>query len=232
VIGLKIDDSGRILLGQKQGVAVFDEKGAFARTIPAADASAFFIEPPNRVVIVRKDNLIPDGAPAVAVAIPQIGRLPKPVEEIPAALTLSTGEKLIADHNGKTVIRLTPAGKFVANFATVDAERLARNSMDDVAMSDRDSKAIVIVDREGKTLGRISASGPGYQFGDPADLAFDALGHLYVLDGNKAAVFVFSPRNRLIATVPVGKRPRALAVDNAGRLYVYDESLQRIQVFQ
>jgi sugar lactone lactonase YvrE len=106
-------------------------------------------------------------------------------------------------------------------------------------MIDRSNKSIAIADRDGKILGRIPAKGPNYQFDNPSDVAFDALGHLYVLDGNKAAIHVFSPKNRLITTITVPgrepgalQRPKAFAIDAAGRLYVFDESSQRIQVYQ
>ena len=145
----------------------------------------------------------------------------------------------VADRKAKVVVRVSPAGKFVANFATVNAERLASNAFDDVAMIDRDSKSVVIVDRDGRTLARIPQKGPAWQFDDPADLAFDALGHLYVLDGRHAAIHVFAPNQRLVTTItsPVRQpgsiqRPRALAIDSAGRLYVFDESSRRIQVYQ
>ena len=154
-------------------------------------------------------------------------------------ITLSRGDWLVADRKAKTVLRMAASGKFIANFAAVNAERLARNEFDDVAMIDRDSKSIVIVDRDGNNLARIPAKGTNYQFDDPADVAFDALGHLYVLDGKKAVIHVFGAKNRLVTTIASAGRepgslqkPRAIALDAAGRLYVFDESSQRIQVYQ
>jgi DNA-binding beta-propeller fold protein YncE len=65
------------------------------------------------------------------------------------------------------------------------------------------------------------------------DLAFDPLGHLYVLDRDKPTIYVFGPRNRLVTTITgVLQRPRAFAVDRAGRLQVFDEGARRIQVLQ
>ena len=43
-----VDETGRILLGHKQGVSIFDEQGALVRTIAADDPSAFFVEQRNR----------------------------------------------------------------------------------------------------------------------------------------------------------------------------------------
>jgi DNA-binding beta-propeller fold protein YncE len=146
---------------------------------------------------------------------------------------------LIVDRKAKTVVRLNSAGKYVSTFATMDVEDLARNDVDDVAMIDRSNKSIAVADRDGKILGRIPGKGTGYALDNPVDVGFDALGHLYVLDGNRAAIYVFGPKSRLITTITVpGKepgalqKPKAFAIDAGGRLYVFDESTQRIQVYQ
>jgi hypothetical protein len=171
--------------------------------------------------------------------VPVIGKVPRAVEQMPSVITLSSGDRLVSDPKSRTVIRVNQAGKFVSNFATINAERLARNDFDDVAMIDRDSKSIVNVDRDGKNPSRIVAKGTNYAFDDPTDLAFDPLGHLYVLDSKRALIHVFGAKNRLIATIAApGKepgsllKPKAMALDGAGRLFVFDESSQRIQVYQ
>ncbi len=239
VNGVAIDDTGRVLIGHKQGVSIFDSKGAAVKSLPALEPSAFFVEGRDRVVMVRRDTLLPDGAAPVVINVPVPGKIARQPEEIPAVIVLGNGDRLIVDRKAKTVVRVTSAGKFVSNFAAIDVERLARNDVDDVAMIDRSNKSIAIADRDGKVLGRIPAKGTNYQLDDPSDVAFDALGHLYVLDGNRAAVHVFGPKNRLLTTITVpGKepgalqKPKAFAIDAAGRLYVFDESTQRIQVYQ
>jgi TolA-binding protein len=238
VIGIAIDDTGRVLLGHKAGVAIFDEKGGVARSIAAVGPSAFFVEQRATVVIVRRDAFVPDGAAMSQVAVPQPGRVPRPVDEIPAVVVLSNGDRLVVDRNQKTVIRISPQGKYISNFATVNTERLARSELDDVAIIDRDSKAIVLLDRDGKPLAKIPPKGAGYAISEPIDVSFDSLGHLYVLDGGKPAVYIFGPKSRLISTVTSTakeagalQRPKALAVDAAGRLLVFDDATRRIQVY-
>jgi TolA-binding protein len=239
VVGLMIDDAGRVLLGHKQGVSIFDAKGTLVRSVPAAEPSAFFLDGRDRVVVARGALLVPERSAPISLLVPQPGKAPREVEEIPAAITLAGGDRLISDRKGRTVIRISPAGKYIGNFASVNAERLARNEFDDVAMIDRDTKGIVITDRDGKPLSKIAQKGAGYQFEDPADLAYDALGHLYVLDGRKAMIHIFGPKGRLITTIASASReagalqkPRAIALDAAGRLYVFDDASQRIQVYQ
>ena len=127
----------------------------------------------------------------------------------------------------------------VGKFLGVDAERLALNRLDDVAVIDKDTKSIVVVDRDGKALAKIPQKGTGYEFDNPVDLTFDAFNQIYVLDRGRASIFVFGPRNKLLTTVtvPAGSpgafpRPSALALDAAGRIYVYDDRAQAIQVYQ
>jgi TolA-binding protein len=238
VIGVAIDSAGRTLIGHRQGVNVFDPGGKLVSTLQANEPRAFFLDG-DRAVVVQRDTLYSDGVPPVAVAIPPAaGRDGRRIEEIPAAVALSNGDRLIADRSGRAVIRLRASGEYVGPFASVNARRLAVNRLDDVAMIDDNSRAVTIADRDGKTLSTIAAKGASYQFDDPVDLAFDALGHLYVID-RRPAVFIFGPKNRLLATItPAPKdpnafqRPRAFALDPAGRMFIFDERAERVQVYQ
>jgi DNA-binding beta-propeller fold protein YncE len=124
-------------------------------------------------------------------------------------------------------------------FSSTYAARLAISPLDEVAMLDKSTKGITIADRDAKVLGRIAAKGNGYELDDPVDMAFDALGHLYVLDRGNGSVVVFGPKNRFVANVTIPEkspgaftRPAALGVDSAGRLFIFDERAKRIQVYQ
>jgi outer membrane protein assembly factor BamD (BamD/ComL family) len=242
VVGVRVDANNRLLLGHKNGIAVFDpQKGALTSTVAANQPAAFFVEPGGRVVSVRDGTLVTERGASVAVSIPQPPpKQPRRVEEIPAALSLSTGQRIVVDKAEKAVIRLGPDGQYLGAFVTpMNTERLALNRLDDVAMIDKENKSVVIVDRDGKPLSRIAAKGTGYQFDEPLDLAFDQLGHLYVLDRGSASVYVFGPRNRLITTFTIAEktpgafyRARAFSLDGAGRLFIFDERAKRIGVYQ
>jgi len=63
--------------------------------------------------------------------------------------------------------------------------------------------------------------------------------HIYVLDRGRASIFVFGPRNRLLTTVTIPEKApgafqkaEAFALDAAGRIYIYDDRAQTIQVYQ
>lgn len=241
VIGVTVDRANRLLLGHNKGIAVFDAKGTLTSTLAAQEPSAFFVDEAGRIVFARQAALHTERAASVPIVVPQPTPKPaRPVEEIPSLVALSTGHRIVVDKKEKTVIRVGPNGQYLGPFATaINTERLAANALDDVAMIDKDSKTITIVDRDGKPLSKISAKGAAYQFDEPVDLVFDQLGHLYVLDRGKASVYVFGPRNRLITTFTLAEktpgaftRARALGLDAAGRLYIFDERAKRIQVYQ
>jgi TolA-binding protein len=238
VVGIHFDPANQLLLGHKLGISVFDVKGKLARTITIDEPSAFFIDERGRIISARKNVLSVERSETVSITIPGTDK-PKAVEEMPSGVAMSSGVRLMSDRKGKQVIRLTPTGAFVGKFAGVDAERIALNHLDDVAMIDRETKSVVIVDRDGKALGKIPQKGTGYEFDNPVDLTFDAFGNLYVLDRGRASVFVFGPKNRLVTTVTIpekspGAFPRAsaFALDKAGRLYIFDDRAQAIQVYQ
>jgi transcription elongation factor len=116
---------------------------------------------------------------------------------------------------------------------------MAVNRLDDVALIDKDSKAVTIVDRDAKPLVKIQAKGSNYQLDEPVDLTFDQLGHVYLLDRGKASVLVFTAKGRLITTFTIAEkapgaftRARALGLDAAGRMFIFDERAKRIQVYQ
>ena len=116
---------------------------------------------------------------------------------------------------------------------------MAQNWMGDVALLDRSAKTVAVVDADGKAVSKIAPKGTGWEFDEPNDVAFDALGHLYVLDKGRSSIFVFSARGKLVSTLTIPdrspgglSRAEALAVDAAGRLLVFDERVRRIQVYQ
>lgn len=241
IIGVMFDAQNRLLLGHKNGVAIFDAKGAPAGAVGSNSPSAFFLDPAGRIFVVRDGVILNEKGELTTVGVPQPApKPPRRVEEIPSAVSLSTGQRILVDKKEKTIIRVGADGQYVGPLVTaMNTEKLAVNRLDDVAMIDKDSKTITIVDRDGKQLSKITAKGTNYQLDDPVDLAFDQLGHLYVLDRGKGSVLVFGPKNKLITTFTIAEKSpgafpkaRALGLDAAGRLYIFDDRAKRIQVYQ
>ena len=144
---------------------------------------------PGRIVFARQATLLAEkarddrdhrAAAGAEAAAPgrgdPVGRRPCP----PGSGSSSTRKR-------RTVIRVRSQRQLprATSSPTINTDRLAINALDDVAILDKDSKAITIVDRDGKLLSKVLPKGANYQFDEPVDLVFDQLGHLYVLDRGK-----------------------------------------------
>ena len=239
VVGVTTNDAGQVMLGHKSGVSIFDSKAAFVKMVNAEEPSAFFVDEKGRIVTVRKDTLIAEGGDYAAITVPQKDGKVRQAEEISAVLPMSNGDRLIADRKGKAVIRVALNGKFLKNFAALNAERLVMNQFEDVAILDKDTKSVFIFDRDGKPLNKLPARNPGYEFDNPVDLKFDQFGNVYVLDRGKPTLYVFSAKNKLLASFTMPEKdpgafpkPQAFGLDAAGRVYLFDDRSQRIQVYQ
>jgi outer membrane protein assembly factor BamD (BamD/ComL family) len=234
VMGVAIDSTGRVLLGHKGGVSMFDARGAQIGSTNALEASAFFIDEANRVIVAKAGSLVGDRVETLYLSGPN-----KPIEDVGSIVATGGGDRLVIDAKTNSILRFAANGRYVGPFGSGPATRLAVNAVDDVAILDRNGKAVTVVDREGRPLARLQAKGGGFELQEPVDVAFDALGHLYVLDRGRGSVLVFGPKQRLLTTLTIpqngpGAFTRAVAfgVDPAGRLMVYDERVKRIQVYQ
>jgi outer membrane protein assembly factor BamD (BamD/ComL family) len=239
VVGLRMQPDGRLLLGHKGGVAAFDEKGTLTNTVASIDPSSFFVDEKNRVVVARSSNLIADKGETQQLFMPEKDGKIRYIDNIPAIVVTSKGERLVSDAKEHSVIRFSPEGKYIGPFVKTGAARMVVNSLEDIAMLDSDSKTIVFVDRDGKALGKIPPKGTGYELNDPVDIAFDTFDQLYVLDRGKGAVLVFGPKNRFVASATIPEKSpgsfakgSTLSLDRAGRLFIFDERVKRIQVYQ
>jgi len=237
--GISFDQSGQLMLGHKNGVTIFKADGSIAQSVGAVDATAFFVDEQERIVVARGGSLIAARADAIVFSGPGSDGQLRAVDEIPAAMANARGERIISNPKQRNVIRALPNGKFVSVFASGQITRMAQNWLGDVALLDKATKSVNLVDRDGKALSKIATKGTGYEFDEPTDVAFDPLGHLYVLDRGRSAILVFGPKNKLISTLSVPNnspgalnRAEALGVDAAGRLYVFDDRSRRIQVYQ
>jgi TolA-binding protein len=185
---------------------------------------------------------------------------PEPLEKVTGVVQLSTGDWLVADENTRAIHKYSKTGEYGGPWAQVKAVRLAINAIDQVAALDRDQKAVITFDRTGKEARRLPLKGQGYVFENPVDVAFDVFGHLYVLDRESLGVFSPYPASASAAPpaapAPPGpapaagyrlltlyseladksptafRRATALAVDQAGVVYLADDRAQRIRVYR
>lgn len=238
---LAVAADGSVYASNRSSVLLFDPTGNAAPPIGASDPRSIAFNRSGKPVVIGKEGMLVPGSAPVVLAAPRPDGSPRALDDITSGVATSTGDLLLADKNAKNVARFSPSGKYIATFAPTFSRRLAIDATDRVVSLDQDGVGVTLIDHEGRTRAKLPQRGQGYQFDNPVDVAVDALGHLYVLDRGRAAVFVFSQSDqpRLIATFgipPKGagyfRKAVCFAVDPAGRLYIYDDEVARIQVYQ
>jgi TolA-binding protein len=239
VAAVAVDAQDNVLLAHKGGVAVFDTKGTLVKSITSNSPSALTFARSGTPLFVRENVLSADGGQAVRFSVRQPDGKVQPLEDIASVVATTTGSWLVADRRNKAIQIFSEDGKYEKALITTPVDRFAMNALQDLAVLDRDGKQVALFDWSGKATGRVLPRGAGYELDNPVDLAFDPLGHLYVLDRSRASVFVFNSQAKLITAFSVpekspGAFPRAtaFALDSAGRLYVFDDRAEHLQLYQ
>ena len=241
VSAIAFGPDGSLFVTSRTGVLALDQKGATIRSIAAVEPRALFVDHQGHVLVAQKALLVQEGAPVAVMqtlTVPRDGAPAKVLDDISAVAVLTTGERLVADRGQRGVFRFDAAGKYLGPFSSIRASRIALGPGEQVALLDRDNKSVAVLDRTGKGMSRIATKAAGYELMNPTDVAFDVLGHVYVLDG--AQVHVFAAGGALVATFAGGEKTAAgtlregtaLALDEAARMYIYDERAERVQVYQ
>jgi len=231
VIDVAVDSAGRVHVATRQSLAVFSESGGLVRTEPTGELRAFALHGDTPTLLL--DRSLRQGASAlVPILIPDQNR-PRDAD-IQAGAIVSDERLLISDRRTKAIHVVSVTGAYQSRFTAVDAIRLAVGPHDQVAAIERDTQVVWLLGADGK--GRpLPAAGTGYQLRGPIDVAFDSLGHLYVLE--RDSVVVFTPAGEFLSMFAPGaaagafRMAVAFDVDTAGRLYIYDEDTERLQVF-
>jgi TolA-binding protein len=238
---LAVGPTGTVFAANRSSVLPFDPSGKGAPALAANDARAILFDRSGRPVFVCKEGIVSAGGGPVAISAPKPDGSPRALDDIAGGVLTSTGDLLLTDKNPKSVARFSAAGKFVGAFAPAFAQRLAIDVTDRVVALDEEGNGLTLLEHDGRVRAKIPPKGQGYQFDKPVDVAVDALGHVYLLDRDAATVFVFSQADqpKLIAAFSIpAKSPGyfrkavCFAIDAAGRLYIYDDEVERIQVYQ
>jgi outer membrane protein assembly factor BamD (BamD/ComL family) len=237
VEALSLAPDGKLGVATRTGILVLDEKGAISRQAPASEPRQLQFDRQNRLTIVQRSVVLREnerGMQRVALTAATSGG-PRLLQDISAGALLSSGELIVADRDLRSAYRFNPSGQFVAAFGSGRINRLALSVNDRLAALDGDTRGITVSDRAGKVLARIPARGTGYDLTAPVDLAFDVFEHLYVLE--RTHVVIFAADGKLLASFTPDqasgfRAATALALDPAGRLYIYDEATSRVVVYQ
>jgi len=236
---LLVDHDNRLLVATRNAVTAFGPAGEVMATREAPDTEAAFIDAQDRLFTIHDQGVIRgEGRSPLALATARTNGRVEPMD-IDAAVAVSTGDLIVANRSQKTLVRFSADGRPKGEMAkAIGARRLAASPQDNLAALDADQKTVTLLARDGRITGRVAERGANYQLRQPGDVAFDALGHVYVLD--RAAVYVFTARgDRLLATfmspdksAGAFSNAQALALDAAGRLYIYEGRTDIVQVYQ
>jgi len=251
-VGMAVTGSGAAYWATESGVGIVTPADA-PRPPSVPKPRGLTLDNTGALVVIDGATLRVLGGDNKAFFLPQSNGSSKPVDKIDAAVQLSSGEWLVMDGDGKMIHRFSSDVKYLGTFAATRVTRLAVNTVDEVAALERDEQNVTIFDAAGKVRTRVPFKGTGYALQDPEDIAFDAFGHLYVLD--RTAVAVFSPypavmtgaamapgappTYRLVTLFSVPetspgafRRATAFGLDPSGAIFLYDDRAERVQVYR
>jgi TolA-binding protein len=157
----------------------------------------------------------------------------EPVDRIEAAVVTSGGAVLVADEKRKRVHRYDAKYEYKADFPDAKEREVTRMVVDSeggIVLLDRAERSVRVFDESGRLLRSL---GPRSDMRKPLDVAVDAFQNVYVID-EEAGVLAFSTQGQLLASIGTQDlhKPKALTVDAAGAVLVYDEKAQRILRFK
>jgi TolA-binding protein len=240
---LAISAAGRLYAATSDQVVAFDLPGNPVPGLQARDVRSIMFDRNGLPVLIGKEAVMSKEINSRPLGIPKPDGTLRFLNDVSTGVLTSRRELLVSDSNTKSIARFSPEGKYVgpAPFARILPEELAIDATDRVASIDQDGSGISIIDHSGEARPKIPPRGANYQFDKPVDIAFDVLGHIYVLDRNKGTVWIFasSPQPKLVTSFTIAlKAPGVFrgavcfALDSAGRLYIYDDDVEKVQVYQ
>jgi TolA-binding protein len=239
VEAIAVEADGHVAVLSRDGVSRFGRDNRVVDTARAMEARALMARRDGQLVVALKGGLQLPAPPPLALAAPRSDGAARPLEDIRALGLSRTGQFLVADGGTRSIMRFSADGRHAGGFAAVDATRLAVNDVGLVAVLERNARTVAVFDPAGRPAGRVPATGTGYDLREPVDVAWDALGHLYVLEREVGAVAVFSPSLQLVTNFTLSqkspatfRRATAFAVDAAGRLFIHEDRTKVIRVYQ
>jgi len=238
---LTVDAQGLIVLASPKAPGVFrlDAKGKVQEKIQhpgpefvaAGDGLLIYISGRDQIAVNNKNWSGPDFQGLDGRAPRDFGPIGTDPMGRVYLLDRTSNALLIFDRGRRLVGNLRPpAGK--------------EGRLVDVAMGEDggifvlDGRAKLVIEmHQGKEMGRTSLAALGLE--EPAALAVDALGDLFVLDGRTGWVSVADPQGKRIAVIRPSKEaqtrlgdPAAVAVDAIGRVYLSGRKTGQVVRFQ
>jgi TolA-binding protein len=240
ILAMSLDAGDHLHVLTEAAFLMYDAQGRPTQSFQVSEPRGLAVDLDGHPIVIEKNGLRgPKGAP-ILVRPPAAGsNAAEPLSDLSAAVVLANGEIILAERHTKRLHRVAADGKYLGAFATLHTSRMAINDRDEIVALDRDTKTIVLLDRQGATVRRIAARGDGYQFDNVIDLAIDSLGHIYALDRGQATVFVFANDGKLLASLHspetgdgAFREATAFALDAAGRLFLADDRAHQMVIYQ
>jgi TolA-binding protein len=215
-----------------KGVVPLGPDGKLGASLKGADLQSLSLSPTGELVVAARlaVRVGPRDIKSFSVPTDKPG-VTEPLEKIQAAVVTPGGLTLIADDKRKRVCRFDAKGQFQGPFPDAKERQIARMAVDGegaIVMLDHDQKTVHVYDEAGKLLRSVATRGAGWELKRPIDVAVDPFRNTYIADED-GFVYVFSPPGQLLASISGEvRKPRALTIDPAGAILVYDEKQERI----
>jgi TolA-binding protein len=238
VADIAVDAQNTLLVASKTGILGYGAKGNQTTSVAAPEPRSLAFDHLGRLLTIHEVGVRLEGRTPVTLVPPTVENR-VPTMKVAGAVVTALGTYLVADDEQKAIFRFDAEGRYLGEFARqIEVRRMAITEMDEVAVLHRNSKSVTIFSGDGKIIKQIPERGTGYQLRNPVGVAFDAFGHLYIQD--RAAMLVFAPEGtRLLTTFSVPEKApgamtnaEAVALDRAGRLYVFDSRTDSVHVYR
>jgi TolA-binding protein len=210
----------------------FDASGKPGAGLTAQDPRALSLDPAGEVVFAAKSAVRVGSKDIRTFTTPpeKPGAAPRPVEKILAAAVTRGGSVLVSDEDRDAILRYDARGEYLGTFPGGDTSkrkvtRILLDGEGDIVTLDRDEKMVRVWDETGRLQRAVGPAG----FKRPVDIAVDAFRNLYVAD-EELGILVFNDQGQPLLTIssPELRRPRAVTVDAAGAVLVYDDREEQV----
>ena len=215
-----------------KGVIPVGPDGKPGPSVGGAELQSLSLGPSGELIVASRQavRMGPRDLKSFAVPTDKPG-VTEPLEKIEAAVVTAGGATLVADDKRKRISRFDAKGQFQGPFPDAKERQIARMAVDGeggIAVLDRDQRTVQVYDEAGTLLRSVAPRGAGWELKRPVDVAVDAFRNTYVAD-EEGFVYLFSPQGQLMATISGElRKPRALTIDPAGAVLVYDEKLEKV----
>lgn len=208
-----------------------DPAGKPGPGVQGEEPRALSLDPRGQVVFAARTAVRIGLKDIRSFTIPSDKPVPEPLERINAAAVTPGGSVLVADEKRNRVYRYNARFEFQGTFPdpreTKEREvtRLFVDGEGGIVMLDRGEKTVRVYDETGKPLRSVGPTG----LRRPVDVAVDPFRNTYIAD-EELGVLIFSPQGQILHTLSGAelRRPKALTLDPAGAILVWDDKAEKV----